>query len=819
MAKLSLRHIYKVYPNGVKAVNDFNMEIADKEFIVFVGPSGCGKSTTLRMIAGLEEITAGEFYIGDELVNDMEPKDRDIAMVFQNYALYPHMTVYDNMAFGLKLRHIPNAEIHKRVLWAADALKITEYLSRKPKALSGGQRQRVALGRAILRNPKAFLLDEPLSNLDAKLRTEMRAQIAKLHQQLNTTFIYVTHDQVEAMTLGTRVVVMKLGYVQQIDTPQNLYDYPENKFVAGFIGTPQMNFFEGTLLRKGDTVEVKFDYCDSKISVPFNELLKVRPSYLNGKTHVWIGLRCEDISLDPEIVKNCANKVKIKVSHFEELGNETLVYGDLNMEGDGFQETSTRVIVKSYHGALHLKPGDIVDAALNMKKAHFFDKENELTILPRLPKENVFDCDIKDNSIVLFDEKIKLPPALKLNDEKNVELFVPVDGVDFNGDIKAKVVNIEDVNGSLLYYLQIKDRVFFVRTNKKLEIGEEVNLGIDFKRISIRKGDNELVKSLNERDVFVGNFSNYSNDKKAVNTLINYYKEQTKKKTDNYNRLMSEELGKNGYSDYLLKEYKKEYKEQLEANKAEFTYSVAINGLTKEGKENAKKILKEKNNEALIKYNEKVSSFKADSSKKDMNDEVATEIKNKYLELISKENALLNERIAHLEKCSKEYANTLMHNEIDIHKEYKTKLKEITDDFNAHDKASQMEMKSEVAKNINELKFNSKLFYLNIEGVYLMSTPEINKKIIQALRTGVFRTTYRYELSHYSYSIVASDGIEVEIADILDYGNEVFLKCKYYDSFIYVYTKEKYQIGQKINLIYNLDNIQIYENKFDIRLY
>ena len=221
MAGLRLEHIYKVYSNGTKAVNDFTMEIKDGEFIVFVGPSGCGKSTTLRMIAGLEEITAGELYIDNNIVNNVEPKDRDIAMVFQNYALYPHMTIYENMAFGLKLRHVPNDVIHEKVLWAADVLGIKEYLDRKPKAMSGGQRQRVALGRAILRDPKVMLLDEPLSNLDAKLRTQMRSEIAKLHQKLQTTFIYVTHDQTEAMTLGTRVVVMKLGHVQQIDTPKN----------------------------------------------------------------------------------------------------------------------------------------------------------------------------------------------------------------------------------------------------------------------------------------------------------------------------------------------------------------------------------------------------------------------------------------------------------------------------------------------------------------------------------------------------------------------------------------------------------------------
>ena len=248
MASLNLKHIYKVYNNNVKAVNDVNLDINDKEFVVFVGPSGCGKSTTLRMIAGLEDISSGELRIDNKIVNYVDPKDRDIAMVFQNYALYPHMSVYENMAFGLKIKKLPNEEIHKRIIEAAEILGITEYLDRKPKAMSGGQRQRVALGRAIVRNPKVFLLDEPLSNLDAKLRTQMRTEILKLHKKLNTTFIYVTHDQVEAMTMGTKIVVMKDGYLQQVDTPKNLYNYPVNKFVASFIGTPQMNFLNVKLV-------------------------------------------------------------------------------------------------------------------------------------------------------------------------------------------------------------------------------------------------------------------------------------------------------------------------------------------------------------------------------------------------------------------------------------------------------------------------------------------------------------------------------------------------------------------------------------------
>lgn len=386
MADLSLKHIYKVYPNGTKAVNDFNMQIADKEFIVFVGPSGCGKSTVLRMIAGLEPITAGELKIGDVVVNELEPKDRDIAMVFQNYALYPHMTIYENIAFGLRMRRIPDvkkdkdgnivrdkngepikvmrkynkAELDAKVYEAAEVLGITDYLKRKPKEMSGGQRQRVALGRAIVREPKVMLLDEPLSNLDAKLRTQMRSEIVKLHKKLNTTFIYVTHDQVEAMTMGTRIVVMKAGYIQQIDTPKNLYKYPGNKFVAGFIGTPQMNFFEGTLKKVGDKVIIDFANSDAKITVPYSMMMKTMPLYLNGDKTVIIGLRAEDVSLDPEKVEKSTAKIKVKISHTEELGTETLVYGDIDMNGNGFDDTGTRIIIKA-GGFKDYKSDDILE--------------------------------------------------------------------------------------------------------------------------------------------------------------------------------------------------------------------------------------------------------------------------------------------------------------------------------------------------------------------------------------------------------------------------------------------------------------------------
>ena len=281
MATLSLKHIDKIYDNNVQAVFDFNLEIADKEFIVFVGPSGCGKSTTLRMIAGLEDISAGELYIDGKLMNDVAPKDRDIAMVFQSYALYPHMSVYDNIAFGLKIAKVSQDEIDRRVRSAAKAIDIEQYLDRKPKALSGGQRQRVALGRAIVREPKVFLMDEPLSNLDAKLRVQMRVEILKIYQQLGTTFIYVTHDQTEAMTMGTRIVVMKDGRVQQVAAPTYLYEHPINKFVAGFIGSPQMNFRDGTILEKDDQVVIQLS--DIELTVPSDKAKILKDKGYVGK--------------------------------------------------------------------------------------------------------------------------------------------------------------------------------------------------------------------------------------------------------------------------------------------------------------------------------------------------------------------------------------------------------------------------------------------------------------------------------------------------------------------------------------------------------
>jgi len=368
MASLQLKNIKKTYSNGITAVNDFNLDIADQEFIIFVGPSGCGKSTTLRMIAGLEEITEGELYIGDKLMNDVAPKDRDIAMVFQNYALYPHMTVYDNMAFGLKLRKTPKAEIEQRVKEAARILEIEHLLDRKPKALSGGQRQRVAMGRAIVREPKVFLMDEPLSNLDAKLRVQMRVEIAKLHQRLQATIIYVTHDQVEAMTLGTRIVVMKDGIIQQVDSPVKLYNEPQNLFVAGFIGSPQMNFIDAKAIKKADGVWLSFK--GQEIKVPADKAKAVIDGGFIDK-EVVLGIRPEDIHETEEaLAKFAEDTFTAEVSVTELLGAEMHLYLAID-DVDVIATVNPRIQVKA---------NDKLKLAMDPSRLHIFDKETEQVI-------------------------------------------------------------------------------------------------------------------------------------------------------------------------------------------------------------------------------------------------------------------------------------------------------------------------------------------------------------------------------------------------------------------------------------------------------
>ena len=362
MASVKMKNLTKEYEGGVLAVKGVDIDVQDKEFVVLVGPSGCGKSTTLRMIAGLEEISDGTLTIDGKEMNDVAPKDRDIAMVFQNYALYPHMTVYENMAFGLKLRKFPKEEIDKRVREAANILSIEQYLHRKPKALSGGQRQRVAVGRAIVRKPKVFLFDEPLSNLDAKMRVQMRTEISKLHQRLDATMIYVTHDQTEAMTMGDRIVVMKDGDVMQIDTPLNLYDHPANKFVAGFIGSPAMNFIDGTIIKKR-TVQFIEKESGIAIDIPKNKIKALAPFI--GK-EVWLGIRPEHIGLAGNALKS---KFTAQVEVVEPMGNEIFVY---------FTIGTSQIVARM--SPVSVEAGTRTKCSFSMKHAHFFDKITENVI-------------------------------------------------------------------------------------------------------------------------------------------------------------------------------------------------------------------------------------------------------------------------------------------------------------------------------------------------------------------------------------------------------------------------------------------------------
>ncbi len=372
MAKVTLKNIKKVYDKDVTAVHDFNLEIADKEFVVLVGPSGCGKSTTLRMVAGLEEITAGELYIGDKLVNDVAPKDRDIAMVFQNYALYHHLTVYENMAFALKLRKMDKKLIDKKVREAAEILGITEFLQRRPKALSGGQRQRVAIGRAIVREPQVFLMDEPLSNLDAKLRNEMRAEIIKLRQRINTTFIYVTHDQTEAMTLGDRIVIMKDGFIMQVGTPQEVFLHPANVFVAGFIGSPQMNFFDAKLVKNGKDYVVELE--GTKVALPAAVCAKLAENAVDSRDIIF-GIRPEHMSL----AADKENAIKATVDVSEMMGSEIYLHVATATDKDCVVRIALVDLPKDRaNGFAH---GDEIYLDVSKDLAHLFDVETKQNLI------------------------------------------------------------------------------------------------------------------------------------------------------------------------------------------------------------------------------------------------------------------------------------------------------------------------------------------------------------------------------------------------------------------------------------------------------
>lgn len=501
MAYLRLNRLYKVYPNGVKAVNDFSIDIEDKEFIVFVGPSGCGKSTTLRMVAGLEEITAGELFIEDKLVNDIEAEDRDIAMVFQNYALYPHMTVYENMAFGLRNRKIKENVIKEKINEAVRILDLESYLDKKPKEMSGGQRQRVALGRAIVRNPKVFLFDEPLSNLDAKLRASMRSEITKLHKKLETTFIYVTHDQVEAMTMGTRIVVMKDGYVQQIDTPMNLYYKPQNKFVAGFIGTPQMNFFTVTLTRKKNDVIIKFNE-DTFYTIPYDSVAKLDDKYLNGTQAVTLGIRPEHFVLSED-----DTGLKLMVNAIERLGNEVIVYGDFDQNLDDFtmSDDAQSIIIKAPEET-DIDAGVAINLGLKVDKLHFFDIDSEELILKDIPNHTTITANVKNGKINLFGKDIPLPPAYlnALPTIGDVTVQIPPDSIIAGNTFKLRVANIEKIGVNNLLHLKVQDKYLFVTVQPDAKVEEDYAFSLQFDKLTIIVNGKEILTPIAPQQAISG---------------------------------------------------------------------------------------------------------------------------------------------------------------------------------------------------------------------------------------------------------------------------------------------------------------------------
>ena len=500
MADVTLRHVYKVYDGGVRAVNDFDLDIKDKEFVVFVGPSGCGKSTTLRMIAGLEEITAGQLYIDGELMNEVEPKNRDIAMVFQSYALYPHMTVYDNMAFGLKLRHTPKEEIDRRVKEAAEILEISELLSRKPKALSGGQRQRVALGRTIVRQPKVFLLDEPLSNLDAKLRVSMRSEITKLHERLGTTFIYVTHDQTEAMTMGNRIVVMKDGFIQQADTPITLFEDPCNLFVATFLGSPQMNIVDAELFMDGKQLKAKLNGCDDMV-VTFPEIKAKQlasKKYIGQK--VLLGIR-------PEHIRPNEGNLKVFIEVVEHLGDESILYTKMNNRKDPF-------IIKIPFNS-KIRSNTEINVEFNMEHVYLFDAETHKAIMG-IPAEDEIPVTISNNIISVGEQALRLdseygyhlldaafnnPVSLAIKPE-----YVSLEKVANSLQISAKLEFVEQKTDYQAVYFSLKgiDGYFALkmRNDENVPLGKEVNLYLPYQRINVYDADHN---KLNSRETLFAN--------------------------------------------------------------------------------------------------------------------------------------------------------------------------------------------------------------------------------------------------------------------------------------------------------------------------
>lgn len=845
MASVKLEHIYKVYPNGTKAVNDISLDIKNGEFIVFVGPSGCGKSTTLRMIAGLEDITAGELYIDNQIVNDVEPKDRDIAMVFQNYALYPHMTVYENMAFGLKLRHVPDDVIQEKVLWAADILGIKEYLDRKPRAMSGGQRQRVALGRAILRDPKVMLLDEPLSNLDAKLRTQMRSEIAKLHQKLKTTFIYVTHDQVEAMTLGDRVVVMKQGRIQQVDTPKNLYDYPSNIFVAGFIGTPQMNFFDCTLKREGDEVTITLKDNDSSFKVPYNQLIKVNPDFLDGKKEIVLGIRCEHVKLasadDPLAIK-------VNISHFEELGSESLIYASLNNEEANSLTEKGQLIIKVPKLDNNINKDSVAYVTFDLDHTYFFDKKTEETITPRIPKENIFEASMDDDKLSLLGVNVLLPTALKGRGTHQGKLVIPTDAYYLSEDgSDVKVVNLEVINGTKLYHLELNNRIFFAILDSDHQVGETIKLSFDFSKIIFQEGETNVIEPLARFDDYQASFYNYQtviskgdypeftqlrDDK--IKAATDYFDAQIMLEDNDYEK---KALALSALSEEDVNKIKSEAKEFYQTNLAKIkeVKSKAKAELTE--KKADFKALKKKliaDNDALFKKKKEdemreYQNFKANNKDKDalkrrsdeyhiFKDNFASEKENTLNLALNSATLDYESKVSAIKASTKREVTLLKKEMLERFKDTRKKLnghKALTKEHNQRRRELLIEKKE-------QLERASLVFFFRFENdYYSLLTDIISNKLIQGLGTRVFSKEFKVEVPHDAYIITSDDNsLKGTVIEGLDYRSSYLAKVELSNQhLIYVSSDKPLKVGEKLSLTIDIAKVRITETGMNIRLY
>ena len=848
MASLKLEHIYKVYPNGHKAVSDFNMQIKDGEFIVFVGPSGCGKSTTLRMIAGLEDISSGELYIGDTLVNDMQPKDRDIAMVFQNYALYPHMTVYENMAFGLTLRKTPRAEIHEKVMWAAEVLGLKDYLDRKPKAMSGGQRQRVSLGRAILRNPKVMLLDEPLSNLDAKLRSQMRSEISKLHQKLKTTFIYVTHDQVEAMTLGTRVVVMKLGRVQQIDSPQNLYDHPVNKFVAGFIGTPQMNFFNVTLLEEKDKVRVHFvDAEQPDIFLTKEQVLKAERKYLTGEKVVTLGFRCENVAAVDEDGEGTINVI---VSHFEELGDETLIYGDLKEVGGLGGETQTSIIIKAPSKLGHV-PGDIIKAKIDTTKIHLFDNDTEMTILPAIPEDNVLPVKVENEKLTLFGT-INKPDSIAVDLLQEGTITLPLTAFRVGeGNVKAKILKLEHKDDVHLALVEANKLKLFVFVDENAKEGDEITFSVDYSKATFKDAHEVTVCSpLTERDKLIATFVNYKTAFEVTKDqrFEDMKNERVQKVTEEYDAKLAEfakekdeaiakaTADQNALAgEALAKEA--ELKDETAKLNAKLAEAKALYSKeNKEAKAKHAKILKDALAAINAQYKEMGEKEKLDyqeSMRKNRDPESRRQRRLAYQvfresfpqmkqnDIERKTNSLEFDKETELNAVKFRY--TQVKGDVkDTIKQHKLEFESKYHPLDAVTKEYAKKEKELMAARKEALFRAELLFFFKYDDYYQVIPEDITKKAIQGLGEKVFTKNFRIEVPH-DVAVEEEGAIPFKVVALVNYGDVKLYKCTgelFGEKMtVYINKTRDIELGSVIHLRPELSKTQIYEDERNIRLY